>query len=101
MPLDCEVTVLCFRHVSNLCIRDICWAGVAEELLWFISGSTNASVLKQKGVGIWDGNGSREYLDSIGLHHRYDFPAPRVAKHCRRSFFPDQPCMVHPISHAV
>ena len=46
------------------------WAGVAEELLWFISGSTDASVLKQKGVGIWDGNGSREYLDSIGLHHR-------------------------------
>ena len=43
---------------------------MAEELLWFISGSTDASVLKQKGVGIWDGNGSREYLDSIGLHHR-------------------------------
>ncbi len=41
-----------------------------EELLWFISGSTNANVLKAKGVGIWDGNGSREYLDSIGLTHR-------------------------------
>lgn len=46
---------------------------MAEELLWFISGSTNAGVLKQKGVGIWDGNGSREYLDSIGLQHRCSF----------------------------
>ncbi|BDA43329.1 Bifunctional dihydrofolate reductase-thymidylate synthase [Coccomyxa sp. Obi] len=46
------------------------WRGVVEELLWFISGSTNANVLKAKGVGIWDGNGSREYLDSIGLTHR-------------------------------
>lgn len=45
-------------------------AGVVEELLWFISGSTNANLLKAKGVGIWDGNGSREYLDSIGLTHR-------------------------------
>ena len=25
---------------------------------------------KAKGVGIWDGNGSRAYLDSVGLHHR-------------------------------
>ena len=58
---------------SNACKGGIRWAGVAEELLWFISGSTNAGVLKQKGVGIWEGNGSREYLDSIGLHHRY-FP---------------------------
>ena len=46
-------------------------AGVAEELLWFISGSTDAGALKRKGVGIWDGNGSRAYLDSIGLQHRH------------------------------
>ena len=45
-------------------------AGVAEELLWFISGSTDARLLQAKGVHIWDGNGSREYLDSIGLPHR-------------------------------
>ena len=45
-------------------------AGVAEELLWFISGSTDANVLKRKGIGIWDGNSSTEYLSSIGLEHR-------------------------------
>ncbi len=46
-------------------------AGVVEELLWFISGATNAKLLSDKGVGIWDGNGSREYLDRVGLAHRY------------------------------
>lgn len=44
--------------------------GVAEELLWFIQGSTDSNILKGKKVGIWDGNSSREYLDSIGLFDR-------------------------------
>ncbi|KVH93207.1 hypothetical protein Ccrd_004734 [Cynara cardunculus var. scolymus] len=39
------------------------WRGVVEELLWFISGSTNAKVLQEKGIHIWDGNASRDYLD--------------------------------------
>merc|ERR1711865_378642 len=43
------------------------WRGVAEELLWFISGDTSAATLQAKGIKIWDGNSSREYLDSIGL----------------------------------
>ena len=43
---------------------------MAEELLWFISGSTSAKALQDKDIHIWDGNGSREYLDSIGLTDR-------------------------------
>ena len=46
------------------------WRGVAEELLWFVSGDTNAKTLQEKKIRIWDGNGSREYLDSIGLTDR-------------------------------
>lgn len=46
------------------------WRGVAEELLWFISGDTSAKTLQDKNIHIWDGNGSREYLDSIGLTDR-------------------------------
>ena len=46
------------------------WRGVAEELLWFVRGSTNANLLAEKGVHIWDGNGSREFLDSRGLNDR-------------------------------
>lgn len=43
---------------------------MAQELLWFISGDTSARTLQDQGVHIWDGNGSRAYLDSIGLQHR-------------------------------
>jgi hypothetical protein len=46
------------------------WRGVAEELLWIISGSTNAKLLADKGIHIWDGNGSREFLDGQGLTDR-------------------------------
>jgi len=43
---------------------------IFHELLWFVKGSTNGQELSDLGVKIWDGNGSREYLDSIGLSHR-------------------------------
>ena len=46
------------------------WRGVAEELLWFVQGNTNANDLAAKDIHIWDGNGSREFLDSRGLQHR-------------------------------
>lgn len=42
---------------------------MCEELLWFVSGSTNANLLAAKDIHIWDGNGSREFLDSRGLSH--------------------------------
>ena len=41
--------------------------GIVEELLWFISGSTDAKKLAAKGVRIWDGNASREFLNKRGL----------------------------------
>lgn len=50
--------------------KKVFWRGVAEELLWFVKGSTNANELSSKGIHIWDGNGSRAFLDSRGLHHR-------------------------------
>jgi thymidylate synthase len=53
-----------------LTTKRVFWRGVAEELLWFIAGCTNARVLADKGVRIWDGNGSRAFLDKSGLGHR-------------------------------
>lgn len=53
-----------------LTTKRVFWRGVAEELLWFISGDTSNATLQAKGVHIWDGNASREFLDSRGLHHR-------------------------------
>jgi len=43
---------------------------VIAELLWFVEGSTSSLPLSEAGVKIWDGNGSREFLDSVGLGHR-------------------------------
>lgn len=43
---------------------------VLAELLWFVSGATSSLPLSEQGVKIWDGNGSREFLDSVGLPHR-------------------------------
>lgn len=40
------------------------------ELLWFISGCTDGKKLSEQGVKIWEGNGSREYLDKLGLYDR-------------------------------
>jgi len=53
-----------------LTTKKVFWKGVVEELLWFIKGCTNAKVLTDKGVKIWKANGSREYLDRIGLKDR-------------------------------
>ncbi|KAH6616022.1 thymidylate synthase/dCMP hydroxymethylase domain-containing protein [Chaetomium sp. MPI-SDFR-AT-0129] len=43
---------------------------VISELLWFISGDTSSHTLSSQGVKIWDGNGSREFLDNLGLTER-------------------------------
>jgi len=43
------------------------WKGIVEELLFFIGGDTDTNVLVEKGISIWKGNTSREFLDSVGL----------------------------------
>lgn len=53
-----------------LTTKRVFWRGVVEELLWFVKGDTNARHLSEKGIKIWDGNGSRDFLNSRGLHHR-------------------------------
>ncbi|KAH8995222.1 thymidylate synthase [Lactarius hatsudake] len=44
--------------------------GIIEELLWFVKGQTDSTLLSKKGVKIWDGNGSKEFLEKRGLGHR-------------------------------
>lgn len=41
--------------------------GIVEELLFFIRGETDTNKLEEKGVNIWKGNTSREFLDKRGL----------------------------------
>ena len=40
------------------------------QLIWFVRGCTNANELAEKDIHIWDGNGSREFLDNRGLKDR-------------------------------
>ena len=53
-----------------LTTKRVYWKGVREELLWFLSGSTDGKKLSERGVGIWDPNGSREFLDKMGFTDR-------------------------------
>ncbi|KIW85259.1 thymidylate synthase [Fonsecaea pedrosoi CBS 271.37] len=43
---------------------------VTTELLWFVSGCTTSKPLSDAGIHIWDGNGSREFLDKLGFVDR-------------------------------
>lgn len=50
-----------------LTTKKVAWKTCLKELLWFISGSTNNDLLNDENVKIWNGNSSREFLDSRGL----------------------------------
>ena len=47
--------------------KKVAWKTCAKELLWFLKGSTSNTELQEQNVHIWDGNGSRDFLDSRGL----------------------------------
>ena len=57
-----------------------------KELIWFISGKTSNKILKNQKVHIWDGNGSREFLDSRGLNHLKEDDLGPVYGHQWRHF---------------
>lgn len=41
--------------------------GIIEELLFFMKGQTDATLLSNKGVKIWDGNTSQDFLNQRGF----------------------------------
>jgi len=56
------------QSIPLLTTKSVPWKHVIEELLWFMRGDTDSKILSKKGVKIWDGNTSREFLDSRGLY---------------------------------
>lgn len=52
-----------------LTTKKMAWKTCFKELMFFIRGQTNNTILKEQDVHIWDANGSREFLDSRGLAH--------------------------------
>ncbi len=55
--------------IPILTSKKMAWKTCFKELIWFLSGSTDANKLKKEGVRIWEGNTSREFLDSRELYH--------------------------------
>jgi len=61
----------------GLTTKKMFFKGVVWELVWFLNGSTDVKFLQDRGVKIWNGHSTREYLDSIGLH---DVPTNNIGK---------------------
>jgi thymidylate synthase len=55
--------------IPILTTKRVAYKTCFKELLWFIRGKTDNTILQKQGVHIWDANSSREYLDSQNLHH--------------------------------
>lgn len=64
------------NSIPVLTTKKVYWKGVVEELLWFIRGETDSNKLSDKGVNIWKGNTSREFLDNKGLNYPEGFIGP-------------------------
>lgn len=69
-----------------LTTKRVFWRGVVEELLWLVKGSTSSKELSRKRVKIWDGNGTREFLDKYGHGHREEGDLGPVYGHQWRHF---------------
>ena len=55
--------------IPFLTTKKLAWKTCLKELLWFIKGQTSNNILNNQKVNIWNGNSTREYLDSRGLNH--------------------------------
>ena len=73
-------------RIPILTTKRVAWKTCLKELLWFISGKTNNNILTKQGVHIWDGNASREFLESRGLGHYKDGELGPIYGHQWRHF---------------
>jgi thymidylate synthase len=72
--------------IPVLTTKRTAWKTCFKELLWFIKGDTSNEKLRNQGVHIWDGNASREFLDSRGLRDNKEGDLGPVYGHQWRHF---------------
>lgn len=53
-----------------LTTKKMFFRGIVEELLFFLRGQTDSTLLEDKNINIWKGNTNRKFLDSIGKIER-------------------------------
>lgn len=69
-----------------LTTKQVAWKTCFKELRWFLAGGTDNRDLQREGVHIWDGNASREFLDSRGLLDRDEGDLGPIYGHQWRHF---------------
>ena len=72
-----------------LTTKRVAWRTCLRELLWFISGSTDAKVLEAAGVRIWSANGTKEFLAKAGIEGRREGDLGPVYGHQWRHYNAD------------
>ena len=72
--------------IPILTTKRTAWKTCFKELLWFIRGDTSNEKLREQKVHIWDGNASREFLDSRGLYDNKEGDLGPVYGHQWRHF---------------
>ena len=55
-----------------LTTKKVAWKTCLKELLWFIKGDVNNETLRSQNVHIWDGNSTKEFLNSRGLTNYFE-----------------------------
>lgn len=57
------------KKIPMLTSKKMFVKGIIEELLFFLRGESDSKILEARGVKIWQGNTTREFLDKRGLKH--------------------------------
>jgi len=57
------------NSIPLITTKKLAWKSCLKELLWFINGETDNTILQKQNVKIWNDNASREFLDSRELFH--------------------------------
>ena len=57
------------NKIPILTTKKTAWKTCLKELLWFIKGQTSNKILNSQKVHIWDGNSTKEFMESRNLSH--------------------------------
>jgi len=74
------------NKIPLLTSKRLAWKTCLKELLWFISGKTDNTILQSQGVKIWNLNGTRQFLDSRGFVERNEGDLGPIYGHQWRHF---------------
>lgn len=57
------------ESVPILTSKYIPFSSCVSELLWFLKGQTDVTILQRQNIHIWDGHSSKDFLQDRGLSH--------------------------------